>query len=163
MNDTEKKGRTALEWMLADPRNRAREATEDFLSWLREGPAVLVRLAETSITGFTPAQTEFAVQKMREWIDIRNREQPDRSTPELQKLSPDIDHSALLRHLLSGKKAEDKPPVLRMSYPVYRVNDNDKLCAVCRLPKSYHDITQENIKRGFSPVFKDDDHLFVEE
>ena len=33
MDSIEKKGRIALEWMLASPHNRSKEALEDFLAW----------------------------------------------------------------------------------------------------------------------------------
>jgi hypothetical protein len=106
----------------------------------------------------TEEQINFAVQRMAEWIEIRNREweqlenSSHKATPELKQLYPDIHHSALLHR----QKALPKAPPTRMSYPVYPID------AKCGLPKSYHDSTQEVLRRGFEPLFKEDNHLFEE-
>src|SRR3990167_5429034 len=67
-------------------------------------------------------QVLFAMRCMSRWLRIRveheSRLERARSG-ELLQVAADVDHSALLKRLLSGKEPLQEPPPLDHSYPVY--------------------------------------------
>jgi len=62
-------------------------------------------------------QSNFAAQKVGEWLDIGGN----------TRSSADATHSALLQRLLSGKPALEKAPPLNMSYPWYELGEGNKI------------------------------------
>lgn len=55
---------------------------------------------------------------IKKWLEIREKYHSNfLSTP--SQLRADIDHSALLRRLISGRAPLPDPPPLKWSYPVY--------------------------------------------
>lgn len=61
----------------------------------------------------TPGQMDFVVRCMSEWINLSGNCPTD----------ADVVHSSLLRRLLSGKDALDKPPPKRFAYPDYELGE----------------------------------------
>ena len=61
----------------------------------------------------TQGQADFAVRCMSEWISLSG------NCP----TSADVDHSSLLRRLLSGKEALDNAPPKRFAYPDYELGE----------------------------------------
>ena len=61
----------------------------------------------------TPGQMDFAVRCMSEWIHLSG----------ICPTDADVSHSSLLRRLLSGKDALDKPPPKRFAYPDYELGE----------------------------------------
>ena len=65
-------------------------------------------------------QIEFACRMMRQWLEIC--EHNDRTLT-----AASIDHSSLLRRLLSGKGALTSPPPLRFGYPAWELVESEEI------------------------------------
>jgi hypothetical protein len=96
--------------------------TPDFLEqmhkrWFDERHAA--RELRHAAEGLSREQIYFATRCMSEWIRIRQDNGYGYPT------SADVDHSSLLFRLLSGKKALDKPPPTRFSYPDYALAEGE--------------------------------------
>lgn len=70
--------------------------------------------------GLSVEQIEFACKQVRKWMEIC--EENNRG------IGPaDVDHSSLLRRLLSGKAAHPVPPPMRFSYPAWELVESDEV------------------------------------
>lgn len=69
----------------------------------------------------TPDQVEFACEMVAKWMRVCDENNCNHS-------AVDVDHSALLRRLLSGKKLHKNPPPTRMSYPAWEMVEEDEIC-----------------------------------
>ena len=65
-------------------------------------------------------QIEFACRMMRQWLEIC-----EDNNRNLNAAS--IDHSSLLRRLLSGKKALSAPPPMRFGYPAWELVEAEEI------------------------------------
>jgi len=65
-------------------------------------------------------QIEFACRMMRQWLEVC--EENGRSLN-----ASSIDHSSLLRRLLSGKKALPYPPPMRFGYPAWELVEAEEI------------------------------------
>jgi hypothetical protein len=64
--------------------------------------------------GLSVEQIEFVCHQVRKWMDIADLNS--------RGIGPtDVDHSALLRRLLSGKLAHPEPPPKRFGYPAWEL------------------------------------------
>ena len=69
----------------------------------------------------------FVLECVKEWVRVRAMETKDAPTmEEWSQFRADMDHSSLLRRLLSGKKALPEPPPLRHSYPDYNSVEGER-------------------------------------
>lgn len=73
----------------------------------------------------TGNQIEFACQQMCRWINICERQKPHRQYG-CAVSAPDVDHSSLLRRLLSGKEPHEFPPPTSYSSPAWHMVEQDQ-------------------------------------
>ena len=71
------------------------------------------------MTELTKEQIGFAIKAMSRYIRILEEQKKRSPTP------ADIDHSALLNRLLSGKEPLPEPPPLFFGYPAYQLEEGE--------------------------------------
>ena len=91
-------------------------------------------------------QQEFALECFCEWSYIVENYNP----PGHKITSADIDHSSLLKRLLSGEKALEAPPPKLYSYPCYELALGEKI--QIEEPKEYDD--DEDLVIGQNHLWK---------
>lgn len=134
------------DWENSEPAPYEGEAPDEVKpAWPPDGPTDPRDLAVTS-----------EIDTLLRWLEIYATENPDWAPLDLDQLvqlRADIDHSALLQRLLSGKEPLPHPPPLSYSYPDYELVETGR-----GIP---HEVWEAESHPGY--LFIDQDRWIIKE